>query len=64
VVHDSGPTRFDHGSGRAGRACWPYLIAAPILAVRLLLGTIQRGSHIAWCPYLIVYALTTQLLTT
>jgi len=32
--------------------------------VRLLLGTIQRGSHIAWCPYLIVYALTTQLLTT
>ena len=26
----------------------PYLIAAPILAVRLALGRIQRGSHIAW----------------
>jgi len=42
----------------------PYLIAAPILAARLALGRIQRGSHTAWGPYLIAGALTARLLTT
>ena len=41
----------------------PYLIAAPILTVRLALGRIQRGSHTAWGPYLIAGAITARLLT-
>ena len=40
----------------------PFLLNTPISAVRLALRRVQRGSHIAWAPYLVAGAALAKVL--
>jgi leader peptidase (prepilin peptidase)/N-methyltransferase len=49
-------------SGVAVGALAPYLMGAPVTAMRLALGRVKRHSQVAWGPYLIAGAVLARIL--